>query len=137
MKTELIFEKARELGAAIQSSDEFAAFLLARAAADRDEELQDLTGRFSRLREELGRTIAEENADGGKVDAINREIDALYRTLAGNPLMAACADARAALDRVVRYAQKIILAAGEGEDPYRVGETDGCAGECTACTGCP
>ena len=44
--TELV-EKARELGVAIQDTDEFTAFIVAKTAADKSEKLQDKLGQFN------------------------------------------------------------------------------------------
>ena len=42
-----LVEKARELGVAIQDTDEFTAFIVAKTAADKSEKLQDKLGQFN------------------------------------------------------------------------------------------
>ena len=60
--TELV-EKARELGVAIQDTDEFSAFIVAKTAADKSEKLQDKLGQFNLKKLDLNRAIIAEEKD--------------------------------------------------------------------------
>ena len=58
-----LVEKARELGVAIQDTDEFTAFIVAKTAADKSEKLQDKLGQFNLKKLDLNRAIIAEEKD--------------------------------------------------------------------------
>ena len=109
MTYEALIEKARELGLAIQDTDEFTAFLVAKTAADNSEELQDKLGRFN--------------------------LKKLYEEIVSDPLMIAYSTTKDELDVVVRFILQIIQGSADGENPYEI-EEQSCGGDCSSCGGC-
>ena len=136
MTTEKIIEKTRELGAMIQDSDEFAAFLLAKTAADKNEELQDLLGQFNLRKVDLNRAITSEEKDKDKIAELNKEVKNLYEKIISNPLMLAYTTTKTELDKTVRFVQQIILGSAAGENPFEIEEEESCGGDCSSCGGC-
>ncbi len=136
MTIEMIIEKARELGSMIQDSDDFAAFLVAKTAADKNEELQDLLGQFNLKKLDLNRAITSNDVDKEKVSELNREIRDLYERIIQNPHMIAYTTTKEELDKTVHFVEQIILGSAAGEDPYGIEEQDACAGDCSSCGGC-
>ncbi len=76
--TELV-EKARELGVAIQDTDEFTAFIVAKTAADKSEKLQDKLGQFNLKKLDLNRAIIAEEKDNEKIAELNGEVKKTVR----------------------------------------------------------
>ena len=136
MTTEMIIEKARELGSMIQDSDDFAAFLVAKTAADKNTELQDLLGQFNLKKLDLNRAMTAEEVDKDKITALNKDIRDIYDKIINNPLMAAYTTTKVELDKTVNFVDRIILGSAAGEDPYGIEEEDDCAGDCSSCAGC-
>ena len=93
--TELV-EKARELGVAIQDTDEFTAFIVAKTAADKSEKLQDKLGQFNLKKLDLNRAIIAEEKDNEKIAELNGEVKNLYEAIVSDPLMIAYSTSRAA-----------------------------------------
>ena len=84
-----LVEKARELGVAIQDTDEFTAFIVAKTAADKSEKLQDKLGQFNLKKLDLNRAIIAEEKDNEKIAELNGEVKNLYEAIVSDPLMIA------------------------------------------------
>ena len=135
MTYEALIEKARELGLAIQDTDEFTAFLVAKTAADNSEELQDKLGRFNLKKLDLNRAITAEEKDPSRVAELNGEVKKLYEEIVSDPLMIAYSTPKDELDVVVRFILQIIQGSADGENPYEI-EEQSCGGDCSSCGGC-
>ena len=135
MTNEEIIQKARELGAMIQDGNDFAAFLLAKTAADKNEELQNLLGQFNLKKVDLNRAITSGDKDKEKISALNQEVKELYDKITHNPHMLAYSTTKTELDKTVRFVQQIILESAAGENPYGIEEEDSCGGDCSSCGG--
>ena len=107
--TELV-EKARELGVAIQDTDEFTAFIVAKTAADKSEKLQDKLGQFNLKKLDLNRAIIAEEKDNEKIAELNGEVKNLYEAIVSDPLMIAYSTTKDELDNTVRFIMQITLA---------------------------
>ena len=132
--TELV-EKTRELGVAIQDTDEFTAFIVAKTAADKSEKLQDKLGQFNLKKLDLNRAIMAEEKDVDKVAALNSEVKELYEAIVRDPLMIAYSTTKEELDGMVRFLLQIIQGSANGDNPYEI-EEQSCGGDCSACGGC-
>ena len=135
MTYEALIEKARELGLAIQDTDEFTAFLVAKNAADNSEELQDKLGRFNLKKLDLNRAITAEKKNTNRVAELNGEVKKLYEEIVSDPLMIAYSTTKDELDVVVRFILQIIQGSADGENPYEI-EEQSCGGDCSSCGGC-
>lgn len=136
MTNEEIILKARQLGEALQETDDFAAFLLAKTTADKNEELQDLLGQFNLRKLDLNHAITAETKDPTKINELNQEVKHLYEKLVSHPMMIAYSAAKEELDRTVNFLLKIITESAAGESPYEVEEDAACGGDCSSCGGC-
>ena len=132
--TELV-EKARELGVAIQDTDEFTAFIVAKTAADKSETLQDKLGQFNLKKLDLNRAIVADEKDAEKIAELNGEVKKLYEEIVSDPLMIAYSTTKDELDGVVRFILQIIQGSADGENPYEI-EEQSCGGDSSACGGC-
>lgn len=136
MTNEEIILKARQLGEALQETDDFTAFLLAKTAADKNEELQDLLGQFNLRKLDLNHAITAETKDPNKINELNQEVKHLYEKLVSHPMMIAYSTAKEELDRTVNFLLRIISESAAGECPYEIEEDAACGGDCASCGGC-
>lgn len=130
-----LIEKTRELGVAIQDTDEFTAFIVAKTAADKSEKLQDKLGQFNLKKLDLNRAIIADEKDNEKIAALNAEVKTLYEEIVSDPLMIAYSTTKDELDGVVRFMMQIIEGSANGKNPYEI-EEQACGGDCSACGGC-
>ena len=131
-----VITMARELGAALQKSDEYTAYVLAKSAADGDEELQRMIGDFNLKKLSLSAEIQKEEKDGEKISALNDEIRSLYGEIMSQPAMLAYNTTKNELDRLLNFIQQIVVYSANGEDPFTIQEETSCGGDCSGCSGC-
>lgn len=130
-----IIQMARDLGAAIQQSDVYAAWNLAKTAADSDGKLQEMIGEFNLKKLSLSQEVQKADKDQEKLSALNEEVRALYGRIMAYPAMAAYNTTKNELDRTLNFIQQILIYSANGEDPQTI-EESACGGDCSGCSGC-
>ncbi len=131
-----VIAMARELGAALQQSDEYTAYNVAKNAADGDEVLQEMIGEFNLKKLSLSTEVQKEEKDQKKLAALNEEVRSLYGRIMAHPTMAAYNTTKEELDRLLNFIQQIIVYSANGEDPATIQEETSCGGDCSGCSGC-
>ena len=131
-----LIKQAREMGKAIQASEEYAKLQAAQALNDNDEGLQDLIGRFNLKRMELNNLLAADEKDEEKVNKANADLRQLYQDVMNNPNMVAYNEARNAMDALMNQVTSILSMCVNGEDPDTCEPASGCTGSCSTCGGC-
>ena len=131
-----IIEMARQLGAAIQQSDEYTAYNVAKNAADNDQLLQQMIGEFNLKKLSLSAEVQKEDKDQQKLAALNEEVRSLYGRIMAHPTMAAYNTTKEELDRLLNFIQQILVYSANGEDPATIEEETACGGDCSGCSGC-
>ena len=131
-----VIAMARELGAAIQQSDEYTAYNVAKTAADNDQLLQQMIGEFNLKKLSLSAEVQKEDKDQEKLAALNEEVRAIYGRIMSYPAMVAYNTTKEELDRVLNFIQQIIVYSANGEDPATIQEETSCGGDCSGCSGC-
>ena len=131
-----IIEMARELGAALQRSDEYTAYNVAKNAADSDAELQGMIGDFNLKKLSLSAEVQKEDKDPDKLAALNEEVRSIYARIMAHPTMMAYNTTKEELDRILNFIQQIIVYSANGEDPATIQEETSCGGDCSGCSGC-
>ena len=131
-----VIAMARELGAALQQSDEYTAYNVAKNAADGDEVLQEMIGEFNLKKLSLSTEVQKEEKDQEKLAALNEEVRSLYGRIMSHPTMAAYNTTKEELDRLLNFIQQIIVYSANGEDPATIQEETFCGGDCSGCSGC-
>ena len=96
-----VIAMARELGAAIQQSDEYTAYNVAKNAADNDQLLQQMIGEFNLKKLSLSAEVQKEDKDQEKLAALNEEVRAIYGRIMSYPAMVAYNTTKEELDRVL------------------------------------
>lgn len=131
-----IIAMARELGAALQQSDEYTAYNVAKNAADSDAELQGMIGDFNLKKLSLSAEVQKEDKDPEKLAALNEEVRSVYARIMAHPTMMAYNTTKEELDRILNFIQQIIVYSANGEDPATIQEETSCGGDCSGCSGC-
>ena len=131
-----IIEMARELGAALQRSDEYTAYNVAKNAADSDAELQGMIGDFNLKKLSLNAEVQKEEKDPAKLAALNEEVRSIYARIMAHPTMMAYNTTKEELDRILNFIQQIIVYSANGEDPATIQEETSYGGDCSGCSGC-
>ena len=130
-----IIKLARQLGAAIQASNEYKRFMEAKDKNDKNEELQKQIGDFNLLKMQLDTEHEKEEKDEAKILEINEKIVSLYNVIVSSAPMeeynAAYNEYKALTDKV----SNILLMCENGEDPETC-EPSSCTGNCASCGGC-
>jgi cell fate (sporulation/competence/biofilm development) regulator YlbF (YheA/YmcA/DUF963 family) len=130
-----VIKKARELGAAIQATEEYKNFIAAKERNDADEELQKQIAEFNLLKMQYDAEMQKEDPDKEKIQQINTDITALYGTIIGGKSMTEYNEAYTAYNELCTKISNIILMCQNGEDPETC-EPSSCTGNCGTCGGC-
>ena len=130
-----IIKMARELGAAIQSSDEYKNFMAAKEKNDADELLQNQIAEFNLLKMQYDAEMQREEPDKDKLQQINADIAKLYNEIIGGESMTAYNEAYTAYNELCTTVSNILLMCENGEDPETC-ESSACTGNCGTCGGC-
>ncbi len=131
-----LIKQAREMGKAIQASEEYAKLKKAQEANDNDEELQDLIGKFNLKRMELNNLLAKDEKDEEKLGKMNQELRDLYQSVMSNVHMAEYNEAKNAMDMLMNQVNAILVLSVNGEDPETCDPAPSCSGSCSTCGGC-
>lgn len=132
-----VIEKARELGALIQESDEYKAYTEARRTNDTDVVLQNMIGEFNMLRMQLNREMSKEEKDADEMKRLDSEIKTLYGKIMANRSMAEYNAANEKFEVLMNSVNYILSQSANGEDPMTCPDTPpSCGGSCATCGGC-
>ncbi len=130
-----VIEITRQLGAAIQATEEYKNFMAAKKANDEDEALQKQISEFNLLKMQYDAEMQKETPDKSKIEQINVDISALYKTIIDGESMKKYNDAYTAYNELCTKVSNILLMCQNGEDPATC-EPSACTGNCGTCGGC-
>lgn len=134
-----VIEKARELGALIQQSEQYTAFYDAARANDNDPELQRLIGVFNMKRRALNELMHKEEKSADAMTSLDDEIGEIYQEIMNNPCMVKYNDTKEAFEKMLSSVNYIITNSANGQDPYELPDeppVSSCSGSCSTCGGC-
>lgn len=128
---------ARDMGKAIQESDQYKALAAAKAANDADMQLQELIEKFNMIRIKLSNEMQNETQDSEKIKTLDQELKDTYATVMRNPNMMAFNIAKQEVDDMMQRISGILMLCVNGEDPETCDPTpQECSGSCSTCGGC-
>lgn len=130
-----IIELTRQLGAAIQQTEEYKRFMTAKEKNDNDSQLQKQIGDFNLLKMQLDAEHEKEEKDEAKILEINEKIVALYNQIVEGEAMKEYNSAYEAYRTLTDKISNILLMCENGEDPATC-EPSSCTGNCSSCGGC-
>ena len=127
---------ARQLGHAVQATDEFKTIMNAKTAADADGSLQQLITEFNIKRVAINAEACKTDRDEEALKKLNEEMRAAYSAIMSNEHMKAYNDAKQAFDKVLQRVLAIVQQSADGEDPDTTDFSESCTHDCSTCGGC-
>ena len=125
-----IIEKAKELGAMLQASEQMKRYNASKLAFEADEEVQNLVKEYNLQRMNMMNVSEEEDADGSRMAELEERIKAIYEKVMAAPTMVEMQAAGQALQELVGQINGVISFYVTGEEPT------GCTHDCSTCGGC-
>ena len=127
---------ARQLGHAIQDTEEYKNIMAAKSAADSDESLQALITEFNIKRVAINAEACKTDRDDEVLKKLNAEMRTAYSDIMNNEQMKAYNDAKQAFDKVLQRVLAIVQQSADGEDPDTTDFSEDCTHDCSTCGGC-
>ena len=125
-----IIEKAKELGAMLQASEQMKRYNASKLAFEADEEVQNLVKEYNLQRMNMMNVSEEEDADGSRMAELEERIKAIYEKVMAAPTMVEMQAAGQALQELVGQINGVISFYVSGEEPTS------CTHDCSTCGGC-
>lgn len=125
-----IFDKARELGEAIVTSNEYKTLKLAEAKQEQDEEAMKLLQEYGALRKTLGEEVAKGDVGKERMEEIRSAVEEAYEKVTTNDTIVEYLNAQSAFQAIIDQMNTIISYHITGQLP------GGCGGSCATCGGC-
>ncbi|MBQ7816982.1 MAG: YlbF family regulator [Oscillospiraceae bacterium] len=127
----------KKLCVELQKEDVLVYLKQAKDMMDKDQELQDMIGKFNLAKYNLNAEMMNPEADDEKLNQLDLELNTLYEEIMANEFMVAFNDAAAEVDKLTKHIQAIITTTVNGGDPMTVElPEEGCTGSCSSCSGC-
>lgn len=131
-----VIELTRQLGAAIQASEEYKAFTVAKEASENDAEVNDKMAKIEEIRAAYQAAAMDSDPDEKLLGKLDKDFQDVYASLMVSDTMAAYEEAREALDGKMNYIMQILYLCVNGEDPATCEppEEHECGGDCGCCS---
>ena len=132
-----VIEAARILGEAIQNDERFLRYAKAKLANDKNDNLQELIGKFNVVRMNLDEVMTAKQRDEAKVQELNEQLRSVYTEIMSDGGMVEYNASKVDLDTLLNDVNSIIMQCVDGADPKTVEpEVHSCTGSCESCGGC-
>lgn len=133
-----LIQMTRELGKAVQQSEEYARYQTAKTLNDNDAELQRMIEEFNFIRVKLSTAMQkdDEDQDADEMAKLDHELKDTYAKVMGNANMLEFNIAKNELDAVMNRITGILMQCVNGEDPATCEPPASCEGNCGSCGGC-
>ena len=133
-----VIELTRQLGAAIQQDERYAAYEEARKANEADDALNSLIGKINLVQMNYQNEAAKgEEASAEAMEGFAKEFEQLYREIMLNGNMVKFEAAKTAVDDMMNEIMGILAMCVDGQDPATcTPEEHHCSGSCDSCGGC-
>ncbi len=125
-----IFDRARELGEAIVTSNEYKTLKLAEAKQEQDEEAMKLLQEYSAVRKTLGEEVSKGDVSKERMEEIRAQVEEAYEKVTNNDTIVEYLNAQSAFQAIIDQMNTIISYHITGQLP------GGCSGSCATCGGC-
>ena len=133
-----ILTLAKELGHAIQQTEEYIDFRIKEQNVECDTELQKEIEDFNLKKVSINHEISKEDVNQEKIDKLNSEISELYSKIMENEAMEKFNESKQKFENILRKINLVISGSAAGQDPESidVDAEDSCGGNCSSCGGC-
>lgn len=125
-----IIEKAKELGALLQTSEQVQKYNAAKDAYEKDEDVQKLIKEFNMHRMTMANLADAEDQDPSRVAEIEERIKAVYGKIMENENMVMMQSASKAVEELLGQVNGVLSFYITGEQPSE------CTHDCSTCGGC-
>lgn len=125
-----IIEKAKELGALLQSSEQVQKYNAAKAAYEQDEEAQKLIKEFNLHRMTMMTLSSGEDADEARIAEVEERIKTVYGKIMECEGMKNMQEASKAVEEMMGQVNGVLSFYITGEEPQS------CTHDCSTCGGC-
>lgn len=125
-----IIEKAKELGALLQSSEQVQKYNAAKVAYEADEEVQKLVKEFNLHRMTMMSLNEAEDQDPARITEIEERIKGVYGKIMENEKMQNMQQTGKAVEELLGQVNGVLSFYVTGEEPA------GCTHDCSTCGGC-
>lgn len=129
-----VFEKTRELGEAIQRSDEYLTLKAAEAKAMKNTEAADAMGKYMELRRQMELMLAQGDKDWVKIQQVSDEMQAWQEHMNMVDDIIHLNQAQKAFSTLIDEVNSVLRFIVTGEMPSE--DKGGCSGSCATCYGC-
>lgn len=129
-----VFEKTRELGEAIQRSDEYLALKAAEAKAMKNIEAADAMAKYMELRRQMELMVTQGDKDWAKIKQISDEMETWQERMNMVDDIIHLNQAQKAFSTLIDEVNSVLRFIVTGEMPSE--EKGGCSGSCASCHGC-
>lgn len=127
-----VFEKTRELGAALQESDAYKRMQEAEAKAMQNVEAAEMMAQYLEKRGQIQEMMEEENPDPAAMQRLSNEMDEIQERLQMIDDIAELTQARGEFNALIGQINQVLQFIVTG----RMTEDGGCSGSCDSCSGC-
>ncbi|MBQ8213405.1 MAG: YlbF family regulator [Clostridia bacterium] len=125
-----IFELAAELGKKLKDDPRLVALEEAKAAYEKDPQLQKYMLEYDVQQKAMQREVAKPERDMLFIETIQKRIDDLYKLITENPAFAELNRTQAEVNDLMNRVNQTIMTQITGEEP------GGCTHNCSTCGGC-
>lgn len=129
-----VFEKTRELGEAIQRSDEYLALKAAEAKAMKNIEAADAMAKYMELRRQMELMVTQGDKDWAKIKQISDEMETWQERMNMVDDIIHLNQAQKAFSTLIDEVNSVLRFIVTGEMPSE--DKGGCLGSCASCHGC-
>lgn len=138
MENTEILNLAREIGMAIQRSDEYISYRMNEQKIECSKKLQNTIKEFNLKKSEINAELSKEISSQEKMDKLNSEISELYKKITNDENMKKFNETKRIFDEMLGKISYLISECAKGEDPYKIEIPDekNCTGSCSTCSGC-
>lgn len=127
-----VFEKTRELGAALQESEAYKRMQEAEAKAMQNVEAAEMMAQYLEKRGQIQEMMEEENPDPAAMQRLSNEMDEIQEKLQMIDDIAELTQARGEFNALIGQINQVLQFIVTG----RMTEDGGCSGSCDSCSGC-
>lgn len=132
-----IIELTRQLGAEIQKDARYQKFAAAKAASEKDPEVQDMMAKIDEIRNAYQAEAMNATPDEKTLQKLDKDFQNIYTAVMMTESMQAYEESRQEIDNMMNYLMQILYLCVNGEDPATCEPPqEDCGGECSSCSGC-
>ena len=125
-----IIEKAKELGALLQNSEQIRKYNAAKTAYEQDEAVQKLVQEFNLHRMTMMSLSEADEPDNDRIAEVEERIKGVYEKIMANEKMAAMQETAKGVEELMAQVNGVISFYVTGEEPTN------CTHDCSTCGGC-